>query len=61
MDSFLFIYLIPKITNIVEGTCQDAPLVNGLVGGVNIPQATACTDQVLNLRTFLVNSALCWF
>ena len=34
MDYFLFIYLIQKITNNVEGMCQDVPLVNGLVGRV---------------------------
>ena len=61
MDSFLFIYLIQNITNYVEGTCQDVPLVNGLVGGVYIPLAIACTDQVLNLHASLVNSALRWF
>ena len=58
MDSYLFIYLIQKITNYVEGTCQDAPLVDGLVGRVYIPLATACTDQVL---ASLVNSVLHWF
>ena len=61
MDSFLFIYLIQKITNNVEGTCRDTPLVNGLVSCVYIPLVTACTDQVLNLHASLVNSALCWF
>ena len=56
LNGFFFIYLIQKITNTVEGTCM--PLVNGLVGGVYIPLATACTDQVLNLHALLVNSAL---
>ena len=61
MDSFLFIYLIQKRTNNVEGMCQDTPLVNGLVGRIYIPLVTVCTDQVLNLHALLVNSALHWF